>query len=126
MIQTNITTGAQTVTAVGAVTPTTGLDISPALLDYGFLIDIIELKAAALIPAARIVLEDSVDAFAAAIPVVEITIGGTVVPAARITLQWRAYQTPARVGIASAKIRANVVKLEGTTPSLTLRAALLS
>jgi hypothetical protein len=117
----NITTGAQTVTATGAVTATTGLDISGVTGDYTVHLRVQGLSSASGTPTAAIQLEDTVNAFTAVLPVAVINVQGTVDTKAEQHFEWRKYQLPtARFGTASAKLRVNVMTLGGTTPSLTL------
>ena len=117
----SITTGAQTVTATGAVTATTGLDISGITGDYTVHLRIQALSAATGVPACAISLEDSVNAFTASVPVAEQQYTGTIDTKSELHFSWRKYQVPRlRAGTASAVLRANVVSLGGTTPSLTL------
>jgi len=88
-------------------------------------IEVTDLHCAAGTPRARIVLEDSVNAFTAALPVCEVAIEGPVVAGAAVKQTWKSDRVPGlRIGVANAVLRANVVKLDGTTPSVTLRAAL--
>jgi hypothetical protein len=124
-----ITTGAQTVTAAGPVTPTTGLDIS-GFGTGGYQIElwVFAFNCTAVAPAlpnpgARIVIEDSVNAFTAAEPVWEKEIQGTITaPTCWVV---RDDQIPLlRLGVSGAKLRANVVELDGTSASLTLQALL--
>jgi len=116
-----ITTGAQTVTATGAVTPTAGLDISGVTGDCTVHLRVQGLSAASGTPKASIQLEDSVNAFTASIPVAVQEVQGTVDTKAEMHFSWRKYQLPnARFGTASAVLRTNVTVLGGTTPSLTL------
>jgi hypothetical protein len=118
-----LTTGAQTVTATGAVTPTTGLDISGITGDCTVHLRVQGLSAASGTPKARITLEDSVNAFTAVITSAEVDVQGTVVTQAEQHYVWKKYQLPStRFGTTSAVLRVNVLGLGGTTPSLTLDA----
>jgi hypothetical protein len=118
----NITTGAQTVTGTGAVTATTGLDISGITKDCTVHVRVQSLSAATGIPVAAITLEDSVNAFVAAVPVCELPgVTGPVDPKTEIHFIKRKYELAnCRFGTTSAVLRVNVVSLTGGTPSLTL------
>ncbi len=118
-----ITTGAQTVSATGAVTPTTGLDISGITGDCTVHLRVQALSAASGTPKARISLEDSVNAFTASVTSAEVDVQGTVISQAEQHYVWKRYQLPStRFGTASAVLRVNVLGISGTTPSLTLDA----
>lgn len=117
----NITTGAQTVTTTGAVTATTGLDISGVTGDCTVHLRVQGLSAASGTPKATIQLEDSVNGFTAVQPVAVQEVQGPIATTSEVHFSWRKYQLPnARFGTASAVLRANVMVLGGTTPSLTL------
>lgn len=109
-----ITTGDQTVTATGAVTPTAGLDISStAILDYTLWIHVKSLTAA---KKAVICLEDSVNGFTASVPRVVINPVGAVGTAYDQKYSFRKYQVPStRVGTTSAVLRANIVAIDSAT-----------
>jgi hypothetical protein len=116
---------AATVTAAGAVTPDTGLDISAAAKDYMLSLQINELKAVSGVPRARIAIEDTVDAFTTPLLVAMVDIGGPIKPGSPCNFSWRSNEVPSlRVGTADAKLRVTVLALSGTTPSLTLEAYL--
>lgn len=118
-----ITTGAQTVTGAGAVTPTTGLDISGITGDCTVHVRVLGLSSASGTPKAGIVLEDSVNAFTAAITRADKNVQGTITSQAETHFVFKKYELPnTRFGTASAVLRVNVVELLGTTPSLTLDA----
>jgi len=118
-----LTTGQQTVTATGPVPLTTGLDISGITGDCTVHIRVQGLTAVTGKAAAAITLEDSVNAFAAAVPVAEAQAISVVDPVAEIHIIFRKYQLPScRFGVAGALLRVNVVSLSGVTPSLTLDA----
>jgi hypothetical protein len=118
-----LTTGQQTLTAAGAVTPSTGLDISALAGDYMLEVEVQDLHSASGTPAARVVIEDSVNAFTAALPVAEFSFSGKITTPVKVSVTNRT-APGARLGTGSAVIRANVVKLDGGTPSITLTAAL--
>ena len=118
-----ITTGAQTVTTTGAVTPTTGLDISGISGEYTVHVRVQSLSAVSGTAKCAISLEDSVNGFTASVPVAEKQIQGPVDSKSEIHWVWKKYELPnARFGTTNAVLRANVVALGGTTPSLTLDA----
>lgn len=122
-----ITTAAQTVTATGAVTATTGLDISGITGDCTVHLRVQALSTASGTPKCAIQLEDSVNGFTAALPVALAQVQGTVDTKSEVHFSWRKYQLPtARFGTTSAVLRVNVETLGGTTPSLTLDAWLES
>jgi hypothetical protein len=126
MTPNSITDGtSQPLTAAGPVAPATGLDISALSGDYELQLEVTALSAAAGTPKARIILEDTVNAFTAAVPVALWNIQGPIDPTAPIKLSVLKDQAPSlRLGVANAKLRVNVVWLDGTTPSITLRSAL--
>src|SRR6266853_2332533 len=116
-----LTTGAQTVTATGAVTATTGLDISGTTGDCTVHVRVQALTAVTGTPKASIQLEDSVNGFTAAIANKVIEIQGPVATTSEVHFLWRKYELPnVRFGTTSAVLRLNVSVLSGTTPSLTL------
>jgi hypothetical protein len=117
----SIITGNPTVTATGAVTTTTGLDISGITTDCTIHLRVQALSSASGTPKATIQLEDSVNGFTAVQPVAVVECQGTIDSKAEQHFIWRKYQLPnARFGTASAVLRANVMVLSGTTPSLQL------
>jgi hypothetical protein len=118
-----ITTGSQTQAAAGPVTGS--LDLSGLAKPSTLVLNITGLSAAAGTPRARIIVEDTVNAFTAAVPVAMVNIEGPIVPSAPVTYTFNQDHIPSlRIGTASAALRANVVLLEGTTPSITLDAEL--
>ncbi len=124
---TDITTGVQTVTTTGAVTPTTGLSVAtlPAVTtpasSYTIAVEVTALTAGAT---ARIQIEDSTNAFTAATALAVWDIAGEVVDGGRsIKKTWRAYELPdSKIDASSGVIRLNVTDLNGTSPSLSLHA----
>lgn len=119
----NISTGQQAVTTTGAVTPTGGLDISGISGDYTIHVRVQNLSSASGTPQADIVLEDSVNAFTAIVQVAAVNVQGTIDSKTEQHYSFRKYQLPTlRAGTASAVLRVNVQKLNGTTPALTLDA----
>lgn len=118
-----LTTGAQTVTATGAVTATAGLDISGVTKDATIHLRVQNLSSASGTPIATIQLEDSVNAFTASLPVALTEVQGTVSTQTEKHFSWRKYELPnCRFGVASSVLRVNVMTLAGTTPTLTLDA----
>jgi hypothetical protein len=123
MAITALTTGVQTVTATGAITPTAGVDISAMTGDATVWVDILSLTAG---KTARIQLEDSVNAFTASVPlgVFDVTgqigQGGTTYTAGALnpTTQkqsLRKYQLPSnRFGTSSAVLRLNVTAIDSS------------
>ena len=116
----------QPVTAVGAVAPSTGLDISALTGDWELSLEIVDLHCASGgPPRVRVVFEDSVDAFTNSVAVCEANVQGPVVSTASEKLSWLRDVVPSlRLGVTSAKLRVRVVALDGTTPSCTLAAFL--
>lgn len=103
--------------------PTTGLDISGKSGDCEFELEITELKSASGTPGVRVIFEDTVDAFTTSVPVHEETFVGPITSSIVRTI--KSDMAPGlRLGVTSAKLRINVVQLDGGTPSCTLRAAL--
>jgi hypothetical protein len=120
---TAIITGQQTVTATGPVPATTGLSIAGVTGDCTVHVRVQGLSAVAGLATAAIVLEDTVNAFVAVVPVAEFQARGVVENQAEQHFLFRKYELPTcRFGVASAALRVNVYSLGGTTPSLTLDA----
>jgi hypothetical protein len=128
----SITDGtSQPLTASGVVSPTTGLDISglSPTSDYMLEIEALGLSSnttAGNPPAqARVTIEDTLNAFTAAVTVCEVIFAGPIAPGATVKQTWKSDRVPTlRLGQAGAKVRCNVVMLNGTTPSFSVRAAL--
>lgn len=117
------TLGKATLTAAGAVGNPGTFDISALSGDFSLIVEVSALSAASGTPSARIVLEDSVNAFTAALPVEMFHFLGPITPAAPVRRTISAKDIPAiRAGVGSAVLRANVVQLNGTTPSITVAA----
>lgn len=109
----DITTGLQTVTATGAVTSTSGLDISGFTTDWTLVVRVAALTAA---KNCVIAIEDSVNGFTAAVTkaVWNIT-GGPPTGADRIK-EWRKYRLPSlRCGTTSAVARVNILQIDSAT-----------
>lgn len=115
-----LTTGVQTVTDTGAITPTTGLDISGISADMTIKVRVSALTAA---KKARIVLEDSVNGFTAAVPVAEINIVGPIVSGANRTFSFKSNQDipGLRKNVSNGVLRLNVVSIDSAS-SLSLDA----
>lgn len=117
----SITTGAQTVTATGAVTPVAGLDISGVTGDCTVHVRVQALSSASGTAKVALVLEDSVNGFTASLPVAELQAQATIQTQAEQHFIFRKYQLPTcRFGTGSAVLRANVYTLNGTTPTVTI------
>lgn len=117
----SIITGNPTLTATGAVTTTTGLDISGITGDYTIHLRIQALSAASGTPKIAVQLEDSVNAFTASLGQAVYQYQGTIDTKSEVHKIWRKYELPnLRCGTASAVLRANVTILGGTTPSCQL------
>jgi hypothetical protein len=123
MIPNPLTTDPQTLTATGPAAPTTGLDISGLTGDYTLEITVMALSSVSGTPQARVVLEDTVNAFTNAIPVAELNLQGPVtMPVTQLITSDEAPSL--RIGTTSARLRLNVQMLNGTTPSITVRGAI--
>jgi hypothetical protein len=117
----SIITGNPTVTATGAVTTTTGLDISGISGDFTVHLRVQALSASTGTAKASIQLEDSVNGFTASVPVAVKEVQQTINTNCEQHFSWRKYELPnLRAGTGSAVARVNVTVLGGTTPSLTL------
>ena len=120
---TDITSGVQTVTATGAVAPTTGLDISGVSGDATIALEVVSLSSVSGTASARIQFEDSTNGFTAstALWVWDAPTGTAVQYSIRVSR--RKYELPNnQFGVSSAVLRANVTALAGTTPTLKLHA----
>jgi hypothetical protein len=123
MTPTSLTNDPQTLTAPGPAAPTTGLPISGLSGDYTLEITVQALSAASGTSLARVVLEDTVNAFTNAIPVFEVNVEGPITTPR--TYLVRDDEAPAlRIGVANALLRLNVYDLEGTSPSITVHGAI--
>jgi len=123
MTPTSLTTDPQVLTAAGPAAPATGLNISALTGDYTLEITVQALSAASGDSAARVVLEDTVNAFTAAIPVVEVAVQGPITMPR--TYLFRSDEAPdLRIGTANASLRLNVYELDGTSPSITVHGAI--
>ncbi len=130
MAITALTTGLQTVTAAGAITPTAGVDISGMTGDATVCVEVISMTAA---KSARIQVEDSVNGFTASLPVAVFDIlgqvgqGGTSYTAGAYNptttkFTVRKYQLANnRFGTSSAVLRLNVTAIDSSA-SLSINA----
>ena len=117
-----ITTGVQTVTATGPVVPTAGLSVATAPATTSDFTVFCEVQSLTDGAHARIVIEESANAFAAASPLLAYDVGGAISSAADLVQSVRKYQVPSTViGTGGAVIRANVESLTGAA-SVSLRA----
>jgi hypothetical protein len=122
-----ITTGAQTVTATGAVTGS--LSTSALSGDFTVKVDVLGLTAGAT---ARIAVEDTSAGFGtdhSQVAVFDVSgpIGTaeSVVAPPDVNYSKRAYEVPStRFGATNAALRVNVLVLSGSSPSLTVHAFL--
>ena len=115
-----VTTGVQTVTATGAVTPTAGLDVSGVTKDFTLFLEVQSDTAAKNF---QIQLEESTNAFTGT-PVADLVVGGegAITSAADKTWSLRKYQIPGTaIGTTGAVLRANVTEIDANS-SLKLRA----
>lgn len=104
-----ITTGVQSVTATGAVTPTGGLDVSAITGDWTLKIQIQSQTAA---KNCKVILEESVNAFTAATTDLVFDVKGAIGSAYDRIISVRKYQLPSSIiGTTSAVVRANVVTI---------------
>lgn len=118
-VPTDITTGVQTVSATGAVTPSTGLDISGVTGDFTLALEVISMTSG---KTARIQFEDTTNAFAASNPIWVVNVTGKLSGEYSDKYTIRKYQLPNNVfGTTSAKIRVNVTAIDGSS-SLQLHA----
>jgi hypothetical protein len=109
---TEITTGVQTVTATGAVTPTAGVDVSGVTGDYTIVVEVVSMTAA---KTARIQIEDTVNAFTASAALAVIDITGTLSGQYSQRFSFRKYQLPnSNFGVASGKARVNVTAIDAS------------
>jgi hypothetical protein len=115
----------QPITAAGPVPATTGLDISGLSGPYNIAIAITNFTTTSGPGHCRIVAEDTVNAFTAALPICEWTFQCTGGPQGGMTTQVvetfsQATAPGLRIGTASAKLRFNVIEIDGTGASLSL------
>ena len=117
-----ITTGVQTVTATGPVAPTAGLSVATAPATTSDFTVFCEVQSLTDGAHARIVIEESANAFTSTSPILVYDVVGAVSSAADLVQSVRKYQVPATVaGTSGAVMRANVETLTAAA-SLLLRA----
>lgn len=115
------TIGKDTRTTAGVVANPGTLDISGLTGDFSITIEVTNLTSAAGVPSARILLEDSVNAFTNSIPVGEKHFLGPITSGAPVAIPLTNRELPAmRNGTASAVLRANLVQIGGTTPTCSI------
>ena len=117
---TDITTGVQSVTATGALTPTAGLDISGVSGDFTLCMEVTSLVAA---KTCQVQLEVSTNGFTATTPLWTEQFIGSLTSATDMRVSKRKYQLPysgANVfGAVNAVLRANLINLDsGASPSI--------
>lgn len=114
-----ISTGVQTVTATGTVTPTAGLDVSGITGDFTLFVEVQSQTAA---KAFTIQLEESVNAFTASVADMVVSGKGAITSAADKIFSKRKHEMPGTaIGTANAVLRANVTQLDSAS-TLKLRA----
>jgi ABC-type transport system involved in cytochrome bd biosynthesis fused ATPase/permease subunit len=114
-----VTTGMQTVTATGAVTPTAGLSVAAVTGDFTLYL---QVQAQTSGNTFQIQLEESTNAFTAT--VADLVVGGEGLIASAYDKIWsiRKYELPGTsIGTTGAVIRANVTELAANS-TLALRA----
>ena len=119
-----ITTGVQTVTATGAVTPTAGLSVATAPASTNDFTVFCQVQSLTDGKKARIVIEETNTAFGGSvwIPLLVYDVEGAVSSAADLMKSVRKYEVPSTlVGTTGAYMRANVQAIDSAT-SLALRA----
>ena len=115
-----VTTGVQTVTGTGAVTPTAGLDVSGVTKDFTLFLQVQSDTAAKNF---QIQIEESTNAFTGT-PVADLVVGGEGAVSSAADKIWslRKYQIPgSAIGTTGAVLRANVTEIDANS-SLKLRA----
>lgn len=120
---TQLSSGIQSVTATGPITPTAGVDVSGITGDVMICVEILSMTAA---KNARIQLEDTTNAFTASTPLWVDNVGGQMGQGGTAFVQGaynpttdkrsvRKYQLPSNVfGTANAKVRLNVTQIDGS------------
>ena len=105
------------------------LDISTAGLantQWAILLTITNLTAASGTPRARITMEDTTDNFTTPLTIACWNIQGPITSDAPLSLSVERENIPSlRAGVTSAKLRCNLIALEGTTPTISYNANLL-
>jgi hypothetical protein len=78
-------------------------------------------------PRARFLFEDSTDAFTTPLPIAFANVEGPITPDAPVSLSWKLDHIPSiRVGVANGVLRCSVAALEGTSPSCSFVAGLVT
>ena len=120
---TALSTGLQTITATGAVTPVAGIDVSGMTGDAMFCVEVVSMTSG---KTARIQLEDTTNAFTASAALCVFDVVGQIgqggVAFATNTLNVttvkqsvRKYQLPnSNIGITSGKVRLNVTAIDSS------------
>ena len=121
MLNPNLSVYSGTLTAAAAQT---GVAISalpaPSLSEYTICCQITNLSAASGVPQAVIAVEDSVDAFTNKVTRALFEFSGTIGGSGVIVKRRITPEAPAiRIGTTSATVRANLMELNGTTPTVT-------
>ena len=107
---TDITTGVQTVSTTGAITPTAGVDISGITGDATIVCEVTGLTSG---KTARIQFEDTTNAFTASNALAVINVTGQIDGRWSDRFTLRKYQLPNNLfGTASAKLRANLTVID--------------
>jgi hypothetical protein len=118
----------QPITSAGPAAPTTGLAIATLTGAYELSLEVISFSTTSGVGHCRIVAEDSVNAFTAALPVAEWTFQCGVQgisPAASVKRTETSGAEPGlRLNTTSAVLRFNVVEIDGTGASLTFQGIL--
>jgi hypothetical protein len=106
-----ITTGVQSVTATGAVTPTAGLDVSAITGDYTLFVQVQSQTAA---KGFQLQLEETVNAFTASIADMVVSAKGGIAAGYDRVWSKRKYEQPqsGAIGTASGKLRVNVTQID--------------
>jgi hypothetical protein len=106
-----ITTGVQSVTATGAVTPTGGLDVSGITGDYTLFV---QVQAQTAAKGFQLQLEESVNAFTASIADMVVSAKGGIAAGYDRVFSKRKYELPqsGAIGTASGVLRMNVKQLD--------------
>ena len=114
-----ITTGVQSMTATGAVTPTAGLDVSGITNDWTLFV---QVQSNTLAKKAKVVLEESNTAFTTATTDLVFDVSGTIGSAYDKIFSKRKYELPSSlIGTTTAVVRANVQSIT-SGDTLTVRA----
>jgi len=113
-----------TLTKTAAYTPSNGaaIDISGFTADDTIHIEVTNLTCASGVPIASFEFEDSVDTFTTPVTAGQTSFKGPITRDAPIQRSFRVRNHPSlRFGTASARFRAVLAQLRGTTPTITYR-----